>query len=173
MAIPLIIVLSITQFIGLFFLGYDRCYQVNQPSVDKALWVWQFLIALSYYLVFIRKTSIRKKFYYGVQFCNYYNLLVFVFTTYRLVLPFHYYDSFSKEEWQNEKTIEMAREIVRSEMLIGKNKNEVVEILGPFSKDPFIQSGYDLHYSSISIYWLEIDFDGNVVVKTSLGCFGD
>ncbi|MBI1184028.1 hypothetical protein GC194_07145 [bacterium] len=156
-----------------FILHFDRCYEVNKPDADPQLLVAQIFL-LFFFNLFFKVFTAWKSLRTGFKVLNYINLLVVIFTLYRVLLPFNYYDKFDEKEWREEPSIEMARDIIRQELLLGRNLEEVELLLGPLEKDTYNRCEIDISQrATVGIVTLQIAFSGDVVTAVLLNCFGD
>ena len=143
----------------------------------------QILIVLSLILAIILKKK-RSLFLYSVL------LLVITY----IGLHYYFYNSFintinkpeeehvfNKERWNSNKNERwrMGNDLINQQLLIGKDTNQVIEIIGrpTYRKDSIRLWQYDLgssaHGFGIAIYNMSLQYEGNKVITARLSKYID
>ncbi|MDO5970237.1 hypothetical protein Q4Q35_10500 [Flavivirga aquimarina] len=71
-------------------------------------------------------------------------------------------EKFNKEKWRNGSQIErgnMSADLVESEILIGKNKNQVIKLLGNPKDSTKVNFHYLIDFGYMTPFHLDVNFD--------------
>lgn len=101
------------------------------------------------------------------------SLVVFIILFISIILGIKsYYSKFSKEKWKNNVANRycMIDDIEKNYNVIGKNKDEVIDLLGnKFTEDEENSTiMYEIEYSLVSVKYYILYFENNNVVKTAI-----
>lgn len=83
----------------------------------------------------------------------------------------NYFSSFSKDKWNNYNANRhyMINDIEQKHNPIGKNKEEIIQLLGlNFIKNDDSSIMYDINYSLVSVQYYIIYFENNIVTGTDI-----
>lgn len=129
-----------------------------------------FVPILLYFIFKNRKVKV-------VQY-SFISLLVFIILLITTILGVRgYFSKYSKEKWKNNVANRycMIDDIEKNYNVIGKNKNEVIELLG----NNFIENNedssimYEIKYSLVSVQYYILYYDeNNTIIKTEINWLG-
>ncbi|MCI8344559.1 MAG: hypothetical protein HFJ42_01015 [Clostridia bacterium] len=131
------------------------------------------LLFVPIFLFFIFKNKRSKILQY-----SFISLLVFIILLITTILGVRgYFSKYSKEKWKNNVANRycMIDDIEKNYNVIGKNKNEVIELLG----NNFIENNedssimYEIKYSLVSVQYYILYYDeNNTIIKTEINWLG-
>lgn len=125
-----------------------------------------FLLPVMLYLKF--KTQYKK-----IILCSYIALTIFIILLFSIFFGLKsYFSKFSQEKWEkySANRYYMINDLENSYKVIGKNKQEVIELLGNNYIENTDQSAimYDIQYSLVSVQYYILYYDNNIVIDTEL-----
>ena len=117
--------------------------------------------------LYIKFRKLPKKF---TQY-SYFTLITFIIIFFSIILGLKiYFNKFSKEKWLNFNSNRycMINDIEKNYNIVGKNKDEIIELLGDKFTENIDDSiiMYDIKYSLVAVQYYILHYENNIIVKT-------
>lgn len=171
------IALFTIRVISVIWIFGQGCYELSARKIDFTLFLFHFVIAIILLLLGLKKLKAQ----WGLRVPLMLVGLVFTFLAIepciKVISKSNYEIDFEQEKWRERVDIRMARNLVKTEKLLGKSKDEVQSLLGAGEKlniDPnslfYYAHGME---NGLNLTYFRVGFSKDKVINVELYCMED